>query len=67
MKKSKQPTNPILRKKINIQKKINHWYFKLRILQIDCPHNNLDVKKDNNWTEFYCPDCGKHWYREDPI
>lgn len=67
MKKSKQSINPILQKKISIQRMINHWHFRLKNLQIDCPHNNLDLKKYKNWTEFYCPDCGKHWDREDAI
>lgn len=55
-----------------IDKNIKKYYKKLKELQEECPHTNVDKKYKGNtgnydpscdiyWIEFKCPDCGKFW------
>lgn len=67
--------NEILQKRFSIAKNIIKWNNKLKQLQDECPHTdvektygantgNYDPSADCYWTHFYCPHCGKSW-RED--
>lgn len=61
----------ILKKRRRIEIKIDEYELKLAELQNSCPHHNLEYKNrgnsgswdrdDSYWTEWFCPDCDKHW------
>lgn len=59
-------------KRERIEKKIDQLYDKLKTLQENCKHPNLeetqggstgnyDPTADCYWTDYKCPDCGKRW------
>lgn len=62
----------IQRRYRTIQKKRDFWYSKLKLLQVECLHPNVEQKygantgnydpsADRYWIDWKCPDCYKHW------
>jgi transposase-like protein len=61
----------VLKKRIQIEKKIKEYEHRLEQLQKECPHHNLEYKNegstgswdrdDSYWTNWFCPDCDKRW------